>query len=206
MHPNPAFRPGDDAALIDWAARIGFAHLFIATPLGPMVAHAPIAAAGPQAVRFHVARANRIHAHLDGARMIASVTGAEGYVTPNWYADGASQVPTWNYVAAELEGVVHAIDEDGLVAQLDALAAAHEPRISPDNPWTRDKMDEARFRAMLRAIAGFELRIDAMRGTTKLSQNKPVADRERVIAGLAATGYDELARAMRDVVRLSQRN
>lgn len=30
MHPNKVFRQGDDAALIAWASRIGFAHLLIA--------------------------------------------------------------------------------------------------------------------------------------------------------------------------------
>jgi len=197
MHPNKAFRHGDDAALIAWASRIGFAHLMIATADGPMVVHAPIVQTGPTTLSFHVARANRVHPHLDGARMIASVAGAEGYVSPNWYADGANQVPTWNYVAVELQGTVHALDEDGLVAQLDALAAAHEPRVLPDNPWTRDKMDETRFRAMLRAIAGFDLRVDQVRGTTKLSQNKSAGDRARVIAGLEQSGNAALADAMR---------
>ncbi len=128
--------------------------------------------------------------------MIASITGVEGYISPNWYADPGNQVPTWNYVAVELEGVVHPLDEDALIAQLDALAASHEPRVIPDSPWNRDKMDDARFRAMLRAIAGFELRIDAVRGTTKLSQNKPAADRDQVIDRLQASGNGSLATAM----------
>ncbi len=197
MHPNPAFRHGDDASLIAWAAQIGLAHLAAATPSGPMVVHAPIVQTGPRSVSFHVARANRAHAQLDGARMIASISGADGYVSPNWYANGANQVPTWNYVAVELEGTVHALDEDGLVAQLDALAMAHEPRVSPENPWTRDKMEEARFRAMLRAIAGFELRIADVRGTTKLSQNKAADDRVRVIEALDRSGNPALASVMR---------
>ena len=196
MHPNPAFRDSNDDALIAAADVAGFAHLFIATPDGPMVAHAPIVMAGDRAVRFHVARANRIHAHLDGAQMIASVTGVDGYITPNWYQDARSQVPTWNYVSIELQGSVIALDEDGLIDQLDRLAARHEPRVIPDNPWTRDKMDESRFRAMLRAIAGFELRIERVCGTTKLSQNKSETDRAQVINGLRASGNAALADVM----------
>lgn len=196
MHPNPAFRHGDDAALIAWAAQIGFAHLVAATPAGPMVVHAPIVQRGPRSIRFHIARANRAYPYLGGARMIASVTGAEGYISPNWYANGVNQVPTWNYIAVELEGIAHPLDEDGLVEQLDALATAHEPRVNPDNPWTRDKMEEARFRAMLRAIAGFELQIDAVRGTIKLSQNKSAVDRAGVIQALDRNGNAALVSAM----------
>lgn len=198
MHPNAAFR-ADDAAMLRWATATGFAHLFVATPDGPMVAHVPIVAAGDAAVRFHIARGNRLFRHLGGARALASVTGAEGYVTPNWYSDPANQVPTWNYVAVEIEGPVHALDDEGLTAQIDTLAAAHEPRVSPQAPWTRAKMEPARFEAMLRAIAGFELRIEAIRSTRKLGQNKSAADRAGTIAGLEATGNAALAAAMREV-------
>ncbi|MFA5968594.1 MAG: FMN-binding negative transcriptional regulator [Sphingomonas sp.] len=198
MHPNPAFR-SDTAAMLRRAAAIGFAHLFLATTEGPMVVHAPITLAGDDAIRFHVARGNRAFRHLDGARVLASVTGPQGYVTPNWYADPMTQVPTWNYLAVEIEGPVRALGEDELIDQLDTLAAEHEPRVIPDNPWTRAKMDDARFRAILRAIGGFELTIDAARSTSKLSQNKSAEDRARVIAGLLASGNATLATAMQEM-------
>jgi transcriptional regulator len=197
MHPNDAFRFDSDAAMLDWAVARSFAHIFIATPDGPMVAHAPIVRAGDQAVLFHLARPNRIVPFLDGARVLLSIAGTDGYITPNWYSDPARQVPTWNYVAVEIEGPCRTIDEDGLVALLDDLAAAHEPRVIPDNPWTRAKMEDARFRAMLHAIIGFEVTIDAVRGTNKLGQNKGAADRAGTIDGLVASGNSALADLMR---------
>lgn len=198
MHPNPAFR-SDAAAMLRRAAAIGFAHLFLATTEGPMVVHAPITLAGDDAIRFHVARGNRAFHHLEGARVLASVTGAQGYVTPNWYADPATQVPTWNYLAVEIEGPVRVLGEDELTGQLDTLAAEHEPRVIPDNPWTRAKLDDTRFRAMLRAIGGFELAVEAVRSTAKLSQNKSAEDRARVIDGLLASDNAALAAAMREM-------
>jgi transcriptional regulator len=197
MHPNKAFRFESDAAMLDWAVARGFAHVLAATAEGPMVAHAPIVPAGDGAVRFHLARANRIVPLLDGARVVLSIAGPDGYITPNWYADPAQQVPTWNYVAVEIEGVARTIDDDGLVALLDRLAEIHEPRVAPDNPWTRAKLDDARFRAMLRAIIGFEVTIEAVRGTCKLGQNKQAEDRTGTIQGLAATGNIALADLMR---------
>ena len=162
-----------------------------------MVAHAPIVPAGEGTVRFHLARSNRIAPLLDGARVVLSIAGPDGYITPGWYADPAQQVPTWNYVAVEIEGVARAIDEDGLVTLLDTLAAIHEPRVAPENPWTRAKMEDARFRAMLRAIIGFEVVIEAVRGTCKLGQNKQAEDRAGTIEGLTRTGNAALADLMR---------
>jgi transcriptional regulator len=199
MHPNKAFRFDSDAAMLDWAVARGFAHILAATTDGPMVAHAPIVPAGDKAVRFHLARANRLVPLLDGARVILSIAGPDGYVTPNWYADPVQQVPTWNYVAVEIEGTARVIDEDALVALLDTLAAIHEPRVIPDNVWTRAKMDDSRFRAMLRAIIGFEVTIEAVRGTNKLGQNKGEADRAGTIDGLARAGNTGLADLMRTI-------
>ena len=195
MHPNRAFRFDSDAAILDWAVARGFAHIFAATPEGLMVAHAPIVAAGTGAVRFHLSRANRMTPHLDGARVLLSIAGPDGYITPNWYVEPAGSVPTWNYVSAEIDGTTHIVDENSLVDQLDTLTALHEPRVAPDRPWSRDKMPEDRFRAMLGTIIGFEVVIDAVRGTAKLSQNKNDADRAGVIGGLRATGNPALAAA-----------
>lgn len=191
MHPNPLFRP-DPATLLDQAAAIGFAHLFVAAPSGPMVAHAPLTRHKAH-LRFHVARANPVHPHLNGARVLASIMGPDGYVSPNWYERPGNQVPTWNYIAVEVEGVARAVPESALLEQLDALADRHEPRPAP---WTRAKTDPAVIAAMLRAIEGFEIEVLEVRGTTKLSQNKGTADRAGVMAGLRARGQIALADAM----------
>ena len=50
---------------------------------------------------------------------------------------------------------------------------------------------------MLRAIIGFEVEIEAVRGTSKLGQNKSDADRAGTIHGLTHTGNTALANLMR---------
>ncbi len=168
-----------------------------------MLVHAPVTRHG-DALRFHVARHNRAAAHLDaahldGATALLCVVPVDGYVSPNWYAVPGDQVPTWNYVAIEIEGLLRRLDEGELVEQLDELARVHEPRVNPGAPWTRAKMDPARFRAMLAGIRGFELCPTMVRGTTKLSQNKTPADRAGVVAGMEAAGNRAMAAAMGDI-------
>lgn len=80
--------------------------------------------------------------------------------------------------------------------KFDALAARHEPRVNPNAPWTRDKLDYALFRKMLGAIQGFALTVEAVRETVKLGQHKQPADRAGAVAGARAAGMTTLADTM----------
>ena len=197
MHPNPAFRIEDRALLEAMLDEIGFGMVFLTTPDGPRVAHTPLLSTGDGAVQFHVARGNALTRYLPGQEALVLVNGPDAYVSPRWYSDPA-QVPTWNYVALELQGPVRRMAEEGLVGLLDALTARHEARLEGE-PWTRDKMDDAMFRKKLAGIFGFEMEIRAWRPTFKLSQNKPAEDRAAVIEALEAQGSPAMAALMRSL-------
>jgi len=194
MHPAPYFAWNDRDAMLAMVAEIGFCTICLP---GPFVAHAPVLVAAPDRLRFHLARRNRAVPALEaGARAIVSCLGPDAYVSADWYgSDG--QVPTWNYVAVEAEGPLRRLDEPELADLLDALSAEFERRLAPKPPWTSAKLGADRLRAMLEALAGFELTIEALRGTRKLAQHKSRTERKAVAAALASSS-PALARAMRD--------
>ena len=192
MHPNRTFHWADEEEMLAFVAQVSFATICVD---GPAVVHAPVVA-GPERLLFHVSRSNPAAAKLEGARAIASVMGPDFYVSPDWYGTD-DQVPTWNYLAVEAEGPLRRLDEGELAALLDRLSAEHEERLAPKKPWTRDKMSPGRFEAMLKAIVGYEMRIEALRGTRKLGQNKKVEEREGVADALAALGRADHAGLMR---------
>lgn len=196
MHPNSAFRHPDRALLETLLEEIGFGMVFLTTPDGPRVAHVPLLSPGDGAVQFHLARGNAMTRHLDGATALVVVNGPDGYVSPRWYRD-ADQVPTWNYVALELEGRVRRMDDEGLLGQVTALSDHHEARVSAGQPWTMDKLSPARRQGLLASIVGFELEVQAWRETLKLSQNKTPEDREAAAAGMEAQGSPAIAQLMR---------
>ena len=195
MHPNSAFRSDDRALLETLIVEIGFGMVFLTTPDGPRVAHTPLVSTGDGAIQFHLARGNALTRHLPGSNALLLLNGPDGYVSPRWYVDDG-QVPTWNYVALELEGPVRRMEEEGTIALLRAIGEANEARI-PGDPWTLDKTEPAYFRKLLGGIVGFELEVRAWRPTLKLSQNKPPEERERVAAGLEAAGAVGIAQLMR---------
>lgn len=180
--------------MLAFVGATGFARVFLTTPDGPRVAHAPAIVVGER-VRFHLANGNALVPHIDGATALLLVEGPNAYLSANWYADVRGAVPSWNYVAVECEGLVRRLDHDALVDLLDRSAATLEPRVGED--WTRAKMEPARFAAMTRAITAFELTPAVWRGTTKLSQNKSDDEAGRVIAGMERAGAAAMAAAMR---------
>lgn len=187
MHPDGAFAM-DAAAMHALVRDIAFAHLFVTAGDDCAVVHAPVTLDSDGNLRFHLARRNRAAAMLAGeAHGIASIGGPGFYVSPDWYG-AEQQVPTWNYVAVEVEGPIRPLDRDALIAQIDALGAQHEALLAPKPAWTRDKMDAARFDAMVDAISGHVLVAEAWRGTCKLSQNKPADAVRGVVASLEVDG------------------
>lgn len=186
MHPNAAFRSQSEADALAFVAATGFAHIFAMTPDGPRIAHAPLLVTDDGKLRFHLSNGNALTAHLDGEPAVASIGGPGSYISPNWYAEPATNVPTWNYQAVEIEGLVRRLDWDELGALLDLAAETFEPRVGED--WTMEKMAPARRDAMMRGITGFEMQIETLRSTDKASQNRSEADARGVVAALERLG------------------
>jgi transcriptional regulator len=196
MHPNRLFAWTDRDEMFAFIAETSFAHLFVQGPEGPLVVHVPVVVTADGNLRFHMSRANPVSKHLDGAVALASLAGPDAYISPDWYL-AADQVPTWNYVTVEARGPVRLLPEAGLVGNLDDLSTAHEGRLLPKRPWTRAKMRPGLFEGMLKAIAGFELTVEDLRGTRKLGQNKDAENRAAAAAGLEAAGRHDVAALMR---------
>jgi transcriptional regulator len=195
MHPNPAFRKEDKALFAALIGETGFGMVFLTTPDGPRVAHVPLLLTDAGTLRFHLALGNALTRHLDGAQALAVVNGPDGYISARWYSD-PDQVPTWNYIALEMEGPVRRMDLEGLHALLEDVSAHHEARVAEGTPWTMDKMARIKRDRMMDMIVGFELTIEAWRPTLKLSQNKPAEERVRLIEGLKSEGKFALAELM----------
>lgn len=195
MHPNPAFDWRDRTEILDFVRANPFAHIFSSAEAGLAVVHVPVLVTPEGAIRFHVARRNRATAQLLGNRLLLSILGREAYHSPNWYIS-ENQVGTWLYETVEIEGLARALDVEELIVLLDDLSAMMEERYSPEQPWTRAKMTPGSFETMVKAIAGFEIMPDSIRGTRKFNQHKSAKDRAATLVGLRGAGFDRVAEAV----------
>jgi len=196
MHPNRKFHIAERDSMAALVRELGFGVLFVPTADGLRAVHVPVLIEGDR-LRFHVSRGNAVHSALAaGARALFVANGPHAYISPEWYGLD-DRVPTWNYVAVELEGPVRPLDAEALARLVDDLSADQEARLAPKPPWTRAKMSEGRFEGLLKAIAGFELHVDAWRGTAKVDQDKPQEVRTRIADALAERGERDMAATMR---------
>ena len=145
----------------------------------------------------HLARTNPQWRDTVGDVLVI-VRGPDAYVSPAWYASKAEHgrvVPTWDYVLAHVHGelVVHD-DVDWLAAHVRRLTESHEA--ARPEPWAVDDAPERFVAGQLRAIVGVEVRIRRVEAKWKLSQNRPGADIDGVVAGLTADGRADVAAAV----------
>jgi len=200
MHPARPFRVDDRQALLTFVRAHPFVTLAAAVGGRPFIAQAPVVVReldfGEVALDFHLSRGNALAPQVvQGFRAVALAAGPDAYVSPDWYGS-PDQVPTWNYVSAEAEGLVAPLSAEELLTLLDDLSAQEEARLSPKTPWTRDKMTPGRFEALLRGVIGCRLNVERLEGTWKLGQNKSATERAAVVAAL---GDHPVAGWMREV-------
>jgi len=194
----PAHFAAPDDALAQLFAAPGAVDLVSSTADGLTATTLPMLydpAAGTLA--GHLARTNTQWRDTVGDVLVI-LRGPDAYVSPAWYASKAEHgrvVPTWDYVLAHVHGelVVHD-DVDWLAAHVRSLTEAHEA--ARPEPWTVDDAPERYVAGQLRAIVGVEVRIRRVEAKWKLSQNRPGADIDGVIAGLAADGRADVAAAV----------
>jgi len=140
----------------------------------------------------HVARANP-HAGLFGSPALVVFLGPHAYVSPTWYSDRTTNVPTWNYAAVHCYGTPH-VSDGSQIEHLSQMVERYEgARV---NGWRVDELKAQMRESLPRGIVTFRMEIARIEGKAKLSQNKPREERERVIEGLKAAGETELVALM----------
>ena len=192
---NPAsFRRTDHEALADFIHAHPLGLLITGGPDGLDASSVPFRLYGDEGphgvLRAHLARANpQWRACEDGAECLVVFHGAQGYVTPSWYASKAEHhrvVPTWNYTMVQCRGtprVVH--DAAWLHRQIADLTDTHEGARTTRRPWAVSDAPADFLDAQVQAIVGLEIPIRWLEGKFKLSQNRPAPDQAGVVDGMS---------------------
>jgi transcriptional regulator len=132
----------------------------------------------------HAARANAQTAALrDGAKCLVVFNGPHAYISPAMYVKKL-HVPTWNYAAVHARCEAALVEDDAAIEDILRRTVARF-----DDRWKYDL--PAEFTANLRkAIVGVKLKIVALEGKFKLSQNRDAEDYASVRKAFEARADD----------------
>lgn len=143
---------------------------------------------------MHMARANPQWKSIElGAAGLAIIHGPQAYISPSNYEGKMTDhkvVPTWNYQSVHLSGMVEVSEDVELLRQIVSdLTDFHErERVKP---WSAREADFKYLEAQLHGIVAITLRITSVEAKYKLSQNRSLEDRKRVIGDLESSPLPE---------------
>jgi transcriptional regulator len=154
---------------------------------GPWVSHLPLLFENGQ-LFGHLARANPQTSALGGADALVIFHGPHAYVSPRWY-ETSPAVPTWNYAVVHAVGPARLLNADETAQTMDRMSSVYEP----GSEWSFTELPHDYRKDMLRGIVGISIAVSRLEGKFKLSQNRPLADQQRVAERLAKGDAEDQA-------------
>ncbi len=197
MYIPPIFSEKDEKRIVELIHDYAFATLISCDDEAvPFATHLPLMLehADEWKIYGHMAKANPQWQHFSQDREVLAIfQGPHAYISPTNYQNPI--VPTWNYATVHLYGTAKVIGEESKLREIiESLSDKYEKHQA--SPWIPKYPDK-----LLDAIVGFELTIKRVEAKSKLSQNRPVEDRQTIINTLDNSSNDNsrgVAKLMRE--------
>lgn len=152
----------------------------------PVATHIPLSVEknvqGEDVMIGHISRGNdQKDTFENGTKLLCIFPGPHAYISPRWYTQ--MNVPTWNYISVHAYGTLRIIEGEELKYALSRLMNIYEQHMP--HPVKLEEIPEKMFNDDVRGIIGFEIKIDELQATTKLSQNRDEESYGNVIKNLS---------------------
>jgi transcriptional regulator len=120
-------------------------------------------------------------------RTLVIFTGPDSYVSPRWYDH--VNVPTWNYIAVHVYGKPRLVTDVAEMHELmkglvDRYEGQTEGDSATDKRYTVEGLPADFLESQMKGIVGFEISVEEVQASFKLSQNRDQKNYENVIAEL----------------------
>jgi len=138
---------------------------------------------GKEILQGHISKLNpQAAGFAENDQVLAVFSGPHSYISSSWYDH--ENVPTWNYIAVHVYGRIKIVDYGTAVEQLKKLVDKYEA--NSENPVRVEDLSEKTMREA-RGIFGFEIEIDEIQATKKLSQSRDDHNYNNIILELEKT-------------------
>lgn len=130
----------------------------------------------------HIMRKTDHHKAFEkNPQVLALFTSPHTYVSPSWYSNPRSG-GTWNYMSVQAYGKMEFTSEAELIEILRQTQNKFEN--DPASPSVFENLADDYVYPLAKAIVGFEIRVEKLDATFKLSQNRDEASFHNIVAQL----------------------
>ncbi len=190
MYNLSHFKESDKQAILDFIKANPFAFLIGRGTDWPVATQIPLLLEerdGDWILSGHIMRKQDHSMALEKDPAVLVVfTGPHAYVSASWYTN-PHQASTWNYQSVHCNGRIRFVDEQELEAQLQRLSVHFESQQS-GSPTVYQNLPKNYREPLLKAIQGFEIRVEQWDHVFKLSQNRDAESYQHIIDKLAEQG------------------
>lgn len=193
MYIPKHFKEEDKNEIEKLIREFGFATLVSIEDNLPWATHIPLELvtdeSGNWVLHGHVSRANPQWKNFEAANdVLAIFMGPHTYVSPSWY--NHRNVPTWNYKAVHVYGKARLVEGEELENMLRNLMKRYETAHA-EKPQGYDEIPVHTLEKDLRGVVGFEIKVERVEATSKLSQNRDAESYQNVMDELKKSdAYD----------------
>ncbi len=204
MYKNPSFEEKDADKVLAFMKAHSFITLIGHDDEFPVATQVPVHLyQNEDDIRLvgHVMKkTDHYQAFAKNENVLALFTGAHTYVSASVYQNPAV-ASTWNYSSVQCKGIIKLMNEEQTRAVIKHLTDSHEdPKTSPA---AFHKMDKSYVDKNLKAIAGFEIKVETINSVFKLSQNHSEENRAKIVDDLTQRNDPdslEVARQMKKML------
>lgn len=190
MYIHPLNKWEDELEIVDFIRKNAFATLVSQVEGKPCATHLPFVLgknnSGEPVLNGHLAKANQqwksIFANED---VLVIFQGPHAYISSSWY--NHENVPTWNYLAVHVSGKIRLIEGEELMDHLKSLTDIYEE--GRPNRVRVETMNENYVAGQMRALVGFEIKIEEVKAAAKLSQNRDNVNYQNIVEKLKESEF-----------------
>lgn len=182
---TPAYAKNENEEdLRDFIRKNGFG-IVVSTVEGKLWAtHIPLILEGTK-LHGHLSRGNKQWRELpQNEEVLVIFQGAHTYISSSWYDH--ENVPTWNYESVHVYGKVRTLSDQELLESLRQLTNKYEK--DSVHPVSVDTMSPKFLHTEMSGTIGFEIAIERIEASFKLSQNRDEKNHRNIISELEKRG------------------
>ncbi|AFD05736.1 FMN-binding negative transcriptional regulator [Solitalea canadensis] len=201
MHTPKNYRNENIDEIHDFIKHNSFGILINQVDGKPWATHIPLVLdkneEGSSVLVGHISRANPQWKEFQNNEQVMVIfSGPHTYISPSWYDH--ENVPTWNYLAVHVYGTIKIMEGESLYNALAKLVDKYE--VHSERPVSVHTMSQEMVRKEMKGVVGFEISMDEVQATYKLSQNRDKHNHTLIIEELEKKGEanaTEIANEMR---------